>query len=233
MSQCGSVFMDILRASPTGYLNTLPILYLGSEGQKTHSQQATYQTTYFCWSNKFLLSLPTSVGLINMTTYFFSPSQRLSSLRLHARDLPVHMRRRPSPSPTPSIGPVSPTPPQGSLDAAAGPAPPHVEVRWPCSIASGAPSVWACWRWVAPPRAHGMPTPPWRGCGPFLPGAGSPPPAGTGTTFPGAMTLAGAAALPGVVRFHGRVSRWQPGEKEMTYGFRTSLTVKLNLGTVV
>lgn len=125
----GAPNMSYTQGSPNFLpLNPLPILNLGSEGKK-HLQQATYQTTYFCWSNKFLLSLPTSVGLINMTTYFFSPSQRLSSLRLHARDLPVHMRRRPSPSPTPSIGPVSPTPPQGSLDAAAGPAPPHVEVR--------------------------------------------------------------------------------------------------------
>jgi hypothetical protein len=56
-----------IRASPTGYLNPLYILYflyLGNEDQKTH-QQAIYLTNYFYWTNKIPLPLATSIGPTN------------------------------------------------------------------------------------------------------------------------------------------------------------------------
>jgi hypothetical protein len=62
-------------------------------------------TTYFCWSNKFSLPLPTSVGPTNLSTYFFSlrcdplsPSARMPAPSLHCSSALPRSRARTKPA---------------------------------------------------------------------------------------------------------------------------------------
>jgi hypothetical protein len=101
--------VSIFRASLASYLNSLPILNLGSGGQKNHLQQATYQITYFCWPNKFLLPVSTSVGPTKVTNYFFHRSlfPTRSFVRAQAHGASQGSRRRSSPR-EPSLHPGAP-----------------------------------------------------------------------------------------------------------------------------
>ena len=148
-----------MRASLAGYLNTLPILYLGSKGQKTHSNRLPIRLSIFVGPTNSSFHYLHLLGQQIWLPIFFSLPAPLSFALARTRPVRPHAppsisitdffhrsgephdttrepRRSRRPSSTASGGPLI-----------------------PCSIASGAPSVWARWRRAAPPRGQGMPVP--------------------------------------------------------------------------
>jgi hypothetical protein len=84
---------------------------LGSGGHKTHSNRLPIRLpTYFCWSNKFSIPLPTSVGPTYLATNFSPPPHTALSLHAHTRRHRARTHRGPHRTTAPplSLGLVRP-----------------------------------------------------------------------------------------------------------------------------